>query len=194
MFYTKKIQDFKVLLYLNGQYCVFMYIHTHIQTHIYIDGHFLSIQIFYPNLQSCLGKVKNIVSFKIWYISYRIFHVHLFHSYVIRYVSAWSQGSCVSRSQKYYRKRTVPPKSTKLLRTRVWFPKANVDYYLFLQILHHVLHMQKCFCGKTELINRFQLEANAEQNTVIYCCWREKHLIFHYVFRVKNVMKCKKKK
>ena len=45
-----------------------------------------------------------------------------------------------------------------------------------------------------ELINRFQLEANAEQNTVIYCCWREKHLIFHYVFAVKNVMKCKKKK
>ena len=61
MVYTKKIQDFKVLLYLNGQYCVFMYTHTHIQTHIYIDGHFLPIQICYPNSQSCLGELKNIV-------------------------------------------------------------------------------------------------------------------------------------
>lgn len=109
-------------------------------------------------------------------------------------VSVWSQGSCVSRSQKYYRKRTFPPKHTKLLKTRVWFPKANVDYYLFLQILHHVLHMQKYFCGKMELINWFQLEANAEQNTVSNCCWREKHLIFYYVFAVKNVMNARRKK
>lgn len=54
------------------------------------------------------GKLKILYLFKIWYISYRIFHVHLFHSYVIHYVSVWSQGSCVSRSQKYYRKKTVP--------------------------------------------------------------------------------------
>lgn len=87
MFYTKKIQDFKVLFYLNGQYCVFMYIHTHIQTYIYIDRHFLPIQIRFIQIHNHVwGKLKILYLFKIWYISYRIFHVHLFHSYVIHYM------------------------------------------------------------------------------------------------------------
>lgn len=33
-----------------------------------------------------------------------------------------------------------------------------------------------------EPINRFLELNNAEQNTRLMSCWREKHLIFHYVF------------
>lgn len=88
---------------------------------------------------------------------------------MIHYVSVWSQGSCVSRSQNITGKR----QSHKAMKNYSLISKSECGLLpLFTNSALRFTHA-KMFCGKMELINRFQLEANAEQNTMIYCCWRK---------------------
>lgn len=89
----------------------------------------------------------------------------------------------------YHRKRTVPPKPTKLCRTRGWFPKVNIEFWNSARKFYTC---RRVFVEKEDSSTNFQLASNAEKNTVIYCYWKEKHLIFNYVFAVKNVTKSKK--